>query len=85
MTRTLDTLSLLACFLIAGFVLNESSLLLENSGSFDAALRIPSATHSEFFDQAMSLAHRAVFTVVDLLPNNLTAHSSGGLSTVPSL
>ncbi|MFA3899792.1 hypothetical protein ACKAMS_30635 [Rhodococcus sp. 5A-K4] len=85
MTRTLDTLSLVVCFLIAGFVLSESSLLLENAGSFDAALRIPSATHPEFFGQAMSLAHRAVFTVVDLLPNTLTAHSSGGLSTVPSL
>ncbi|WP_317556877.1 hypothetical protein [Rhodococcus erythropolis] len=75
----------MACFLIAGFVLNESSLLLENAGSFDAALRIPSATHPEFFEQAMSLAHRAVFTVVNLLPNTLTAHSSGGLSTAPSL
>jgi len=85
MTRTLDTLSLFACFLIAVFVLNESSLLLENAGSIDAALRIPSAAHPEFFGQAMSLAHRAVFTVVDLLPNTLTAHSSGGLSTVPSL
>lgn len=33
MTRTLDAVSLLVCFLIAGFVMKESSLLFETAGS----------------------------------------------------
>ncbi len=85
MTRTLDAVSLLVCFLIAGFVMKESSLLFETAGSFDPALRIPSVSHPELLGQLMSLAHRAVFTVVDLLPNTVTAHSGSGLSTFPSL
>src|SRR3546814_18388720 len=79
MTRTLDAVSLLVCFLIAGFVMKESSLLFETAGSFDPSLRIPSVSHPELLGQLMSLAHRAVFTVVALLPNTVTAHSGSGL------
>ena len=85
MTRSLAPLFTVMVFIAAAFLLTETSLLLEATRGFDAALTHPTIARPGLLAESSHVMSRVALTVADFLPRDITTHIDSGRVLVPAL
>lgn len=85
MTRSLAPLFTVMVFIAPAFLLTETSLLLEATRGFEAALTRPAIARPGLLAEASHVMSRVALTVADFLPRDVTTHIDSGRIIVPAL
>ncbi|WP_244163447.1 hypothetical protein [Rhodococcus koreensis] len=73
-------------FIAAALLLTETSLLLEATRGFDAALTYPAIARPGLLSESTHAMSMVALSVADFLPRDITTHIySGGRVIVPAL
>lgn len=85
MARSFVPLFTVMVFIAAALLLTETSLLLEATRGFDAALTHPTIARPGLLAESSHAMSRIAVTVADFLPRDVTTHIDSGRVIVPAL